>query len=158
MAVLFFGWAIGNHPLFLNEIFFFSHQFSPSKMPIFCNENHRFHKIPHWIAKNIHRILYEAILKRWDPYQEIRRKRNWNCFLFGGINKPPKCPNIVKMVILGANIYLQIKTNFMFFPSHFLIGYSPFQNGLLQYSMNIFRDSIRYFVKIGFHKKKIGIS
>ena len=32
--------------------------------------------------------------------------------------------------------------------SNFLIRFLPFQNGLVKYSMNIFRDSIRYFVKM----------
>ena len=48
-------------------------QFSPSKMPTFVNENHHVHKIPHQITKNIHGIFYKAILKSWDPYQNIRK-------------------------------------------------------------------------------------
>ena len=42
--------------------------------------------------------------------------------------------------------------------SNVLIWIPAFQNGLIEYSMNIFSDLIRYFVKmVIFIKKKIGI-
>ena len=54
--------------------------FSPSEMLTFFIQNHHIHKIPYQIAISIHRIFYKAILKRWDPYQEIRKIIFWILF------------------------------------------------------------------------------
>ena len=75
-------------------------------------------------------------------------------FLFGGINYPPKCPNIEKMVILGANFYPQIKfiseKLFLLLPDMVL----TFKYVLVEYSMNILSDLIRYFVNMVIFIKK----
>ena len=62
-----------------------------------------------------HRIFTKAILKRWDPYQEVRKIIFWKIFLFGGIKYISK-------------IYF----------SNFLIWISPIQNGLGKYSVIFF--------------------
>ena len=46
--------------------------------------------------------------------RKLEEEKNINLFLFGGINMPPKCPNIDKLDILGANLQPQIKINFNF--------------------------------------------
>ena len=48
----------------------------------------------------------------------------------------------------GANLYSQIELNFEIFLSSVLIWISHFQNGLIDFFMNIFSDLIWYFVKM----------
>ena len=99
-------------------------QFSPCKMHRF----HHYHLIPNCIDQYNHRIKNEAILRRWDPYQQTEIETKIFHFYFGGVNWPPKWPFSQYLGHLGANLHPQNENEIFFLKFKFPYMFLTFSN------------------------------